>query len=77
MREKQQGVCDLCEQMNIASDRVACQTRPDKRQDSRGRLGRGRNPKNARNSEIFGTYRPTHLTTNRPTQQGVEFRVRD
>ena len=31
-------------------------TRPDTRQDSRGRLGRGRNAKTARNSEIFVTY---------------------
>ena len=41
-------------------------TRPDTRQDSRGRLGRGRNAKTARNSEIFVTdvpmYRPTDVT---------------
>ena len=45
-------------------------TRPDTRQDSRGRLGRGRNAKSARNSEIF-------VTDVRRTRQGVESRVRD
>ena len=38
-------------------------TRPDTRQDSRGRLGRGRNEKTARNSKIFWTYRRTDLPT--------------
>ena len=35
-------------------------TRPDTRQDCRGRLGRGRNAKTACNSKIFGTDKPTH-----------------
>ena len=34
-------------------------TRPDTRQDSRGRLGKGRNAKTSRNSEIFVTDGPT------------------
>ena len=44
-------------------------TRPDTSQSSRGQLGRGHNEIIARNSKIFVTYRPT--------QQGVESRVRD
>ena len=44
-------------------------TRPDTPQSSRGQLGRGHNEIIARNSKIFVTYRPT--------QQGVESRVRD
>ena len=38
-------------------------TRPDTRQDSRGRLGNGRDAKIARNSKIFVTYRHTDLPT--------------
>ena len=49
------------------------ETRPDTRQDIRGRLGRGRTGKTAQNIKIFGTYRPT----DRPTQQGVESHVPD
>ena len=48
-------------------------TRPDTRQYSRGRLGRSRNAKTARNLTIFRTDLPTY----RPTRQGVESRVRD
>ena len=36
-------------------------TRPDTQQDSRRRLGRGRNAKTARNSEIFVTDIPTDM----------------
>ena len=51
---------------------VVSSTRPDTRQDSRGQLGRGRNAITARNSTKFVTDR----RTGRPTQQGVELRVR-
>ena len=49
------------------------ETRPDTRQDSRGRLGGTRNAKTARNSKIF----VTDGRTDGPTRQGVESRVRD
>ena len=48
-------------------------TRPDTRQDSRGRLGRGRNAKTARNSKILITHVPTHQLT----WHGLESLVRD
>ena len=44
-------------------------TRPDTRRDSRGRLGRDSNAKNACNSKHFG---PTDGQTDQPTWQGVE-----
>ena len=49
------------------------ETRPDTRQDSRGRLGRGSIAKTARNSEMLLTDR----RTDGPTRQGVESRARD
>ena len=49
------------------------ETRPDTRQDSRGRFGRDSNAKAARNSEMLRT----DGRTDRPIQRGVESRVRD
>ena len=40
---------------SILSYQFGTKTRPDTRQDSRGRLGRGRNAKTARNSKKLGT----------------------
>ena len=51
--------------------RVCIQTRPDTRQDSRGRLGKGCNAKKC--SKLKKYLLPTY----RPTWQGVESRVRD
>ena len=43
---------------------INMKTRPDTRQYSRGRLGRGCNAKTARNSKIFRTDLPTYRPTN-------------
>ena len=60
-------------------------TRLDTRQSSRGRFGRSVNAKTARNSEMLWTDGRTDRwmdgqvdgRTDRPTQQGIESRVRD
>ena len=44
----------------LRSEDSVVATRPDTQQDSRGQLGRGRNAKTARNSEIFVTDLPTY-----------------
>ena len=49
------------------------ETRPDTRQDRRGRLGRSGNAKTTRDSKMLQRDGPT----DQPTRHGVESRVRD
>ena len=60
--------CDFCIQYVTYPIRWWLKTMPDTRHDSRGRLGRSRNAKTARNSGL--------RLTDRATQQSVKSRVR-